>query len=193
MKLQLDGLLLDRASIVLIEGTRKVPASEASRLRNFAADLARRYPDAIFRTGNATGSDALFAEGIISVDPSRLQYVLPYAGHRKAQCHPLAYTIALSEVSALYEETVAYQTKAATPANVRVIEKRNEIPQLRSKARYLMRDTLKVMGSPENGLAPATLGIFYVNPCNPEGGGTGHTIRVCRLHNVPVLTQSDWI
>ena len=27
---------------------------------------------------------------------------------------------------------------------------------------------------------------------NPEGGGSGHTMRVCRQHNVPVFTQKDW-
>ena len=190
---KLDALVPDGLSIILLEGTRKVPAVDESVLREFAAKLARRYPHAIFRTGNASGSDELFAEGVASVDPSRLQYVLPYAGHRKSKRNPVCYAIALSDLSGVHEDDVAWHTKQATPANERVIDKRNEVPQLKSKARYLMRDTLKVLGSPENELVPATLGIFYVNPASPEGGGTGHTIRVCRQHNVPVFTQDDWI
>ena len=34
-------------------------------------------------------------------------------------------------------------------------------------------------------LAPATPGIFRVNPADPKGGGTGHTIKVCELLSVP--------
>ena len=190
---KMDALVPDGLSIILLEGTRKVPSADAPALRAFAAELARRYPHALFRTGNASGSDELFAEGIASVDPSRLQYVLPYAGHRKSKLNPVSYAIALSDLSGVHEEDVAWHTKQATPKNERVIDKRNEVPQLKSKARYLMRDTLKVLGSTEHELAPATLGIFYVNPADPEGGGTGHTIRVCRQHHVPVFTQNDWI
>lgn len=190
---KLDTLVPDGSSIILLEGTRKVLAADESALREIATKLARRYPYAIFRTGNASGSDELFAEGVTSVDPGRLQYVLPYASHRKSKRNPVSYAIALSDLSGVHEDDVAWHTKQATPANERVIDKRNEVPQLKSKARYLMRDTLKVLGSPENELAPATLGIFYVNPASPEGGGTGHTIRVCRQHNVPVFTQDDWV
>jgi hypothetical protein len=57
----------------------------------------------------------------------------------------------------------------------------------------LLRDTLKVVGSVELGLAPATVGIFYVNPANPLKGGTARTMRVCRLRGVPVNTQAEWM
>jgi hypothetical protein len=61
-----------------------------------------------------------------------------------------------------------------------------------SKATYLLRDTLKVTGSEALGLAPAALGIFFVNEADPTGGGTGHTIRVCGVQDVPVAEQSEW-
>ena len=61
-----------------------------------------------------------------------------------------------------------------------------------SKATYLLRDTLKVTGSEALGLAPAVLGIFFVNEAEPSGGGTGHTIRVCGVQDVPVATQTEW-
>ncbi len=60
-------------------------------------------------------------------------------------------------------------------------------------ATYLLRDTLKVIGSKELILKRATLGIFYVNPEKPISGGTSHKIRVCKQNNIPVLRQEDWL
>lgn len=41
--------------------------------------------------------------------------------------------------------------------------------------------------------SPADIGLFYVDPDDPEAGGTGHTIRVCRLKDVPVITQDIFL
>lgn len=180
------------APVVLLEGTRQVPEKEQSRLTELGAFLAKTFPEAVFRSGNADGSDTLFARGVESVDPKRMQLVTPTARHRNKNRHPLNYVVPLSEVSAVHEESLAYHTNAATPENRRIIDKRNEVPQLKAKARYLLRDTLKVLGDPEHGLAPATVAIFYVKP-DPMAGGTGHTIRVCQQHNVPVVLQKDWM
>ena len=57
---------------------------------------------------------------------------------------------------------------------------------------YLLRDTLKVIGSAEAGLSPATAGVFYVNEADPLTGGTGHTIRVCLECRIPVVFQAVW-
>jgi hypothetical protein len=86
---------------------------------------------------------------------------------------------------------LAYHTKIATPANQRIIDKRNEVPQLRAKARYLLRDTLKVLGDEKSGLSPATAALFYTQT-DPMQGGTGHTIRVCQQNKVPVFLQAHW-
>ncbi len=61
-----------------------------------------------------------------------------------------------------------------------------------SKGAYILRDTLKVLGCPELGLAPAKAGIFYANPDDPLAGGTGHTIRVCLLQGIPTVFQAVW-
>ncbi len=61
------------------------------------------------------------------------------------------------------------------------------------KALYLLRDALKVIGSKALSLAPATVGIFYVDAEIPGTGGTGHTIRLCKLNGVPVCDQRDWM
>ena len=177
--------------IILLAGSRKVPAKLQEKLVGLGSFLASEFPQAVFRSGNADGSDALFAQGVNVVDPARMQLVTPSKGHREAHRHPVNYVLPLDTVSAVHEETLAYHTNAATPENARIIEKRNEIPQLKSKARYLLRDTLMVLGDPAQQLAPATVGLFFVDG-DPMVGGTGHTIRICRQHHVPTFLPQDW-
>lgn len=178
--------------VVLLEGTRSVPEKDKAKLTALGAVLAKEFPNAVFRSGNADGSDTLFARGVESVDPKRMQVVTPTAGHRKKNLHPENYVVPLASVSTVHEESLAYHTNEATPANRRIIDKRNEVPQLKAKARYLLRDTLKVLGDPDNGLAPAAAAIFYTKD-DPMSGGTGHTIRVSHQHSVPVFLQNDWL
>jgi hypothetical protein len=179
--------------VILVEGTRDLPDADRPQLVSFAKRLAEFYPHTIFRTGNATGSDEAFAEGVRAIDPSRLQYVLPYAGHRKQGRDASSYTIALTELPIAAEERAAYVTKTSSPEYVRIMDKRNSVPQLKSKARYLIRDTLKVTGDDDSELAPANVGIFYVNAADPMKGGTGHTIRVCNKQDIPIATQDEWM
>ena len=186
-----DCLSQSSSPVVLLEGTRKVPEKDQARLTELGAFLAKDFPNALFRSGNADGSDTLFARGVESVDPTRMQVVTPTAGHRKKNLHPENYVVPLSAVSTVNEDSLAYHTNVATPKNQRIIDRRNEVPQLKAKARYLMRDTLKVLGDEENGLTPASAAIFYTQP-DPMSGGTGHTIRVCQQNNVPVFLQAHW-
>jgi hypothetical protein len=60
-----------------------------------------------------------------------------------------------------------------------------------SRATYLLRDTLKVVGPEALDLTPAALGVFFVNKSDPTRGGTGHAIRVCAVQGVPVVEQSE--
>lgn len=62
-----------------------------------------------------------------------------------------------------------------------------------AKALYVLRDVIKVKGSDEMKLTKADFGLFYVNLENPMKGGTGHTLRFCEKHNVPVITQIEWM
>jgi len=55
------------------------------------------------------------------------------------------------------------------------------------KAAYIIRDTLKVLGTAS--IAPASFGIFYDDLENPTAGGTGHTMNVCRMHTIPFIDQ----
>lgn len=179
--------------VILVEGTRQLPEKDWPLLAAFAKRLAEAYPHAIFRTGNADGSDSAFAQGVAEVDARRLEYVLPYSGHRKKAMATSAYEIPVSTLTPMAEEQAAYHTAQASPEYEGMMAKRDTIPKVRAKARYLLRDTIKVIGADQTSLAPATVGIFYANPDDPMKGGTGHTIRVCQKHGVAVVLQDEWM
>ena len=50
------------------------------------------------------------------------------------------------------------------------------------KAAYILRDTIKAIGS--NEIAAATVGIFYDDLSNPRCGGTGHTMKICEQNAI---------
>lgn len=181
--------------VVLMEGTRELPEADRPRLVELGRLLAKELPQAVFRTGNATGSDTAFAEGVALVDATRLQYVLPNAGMGRHRRHPQSPAVSLNAVPAMAEQVLAGATAQATPATQRLVDfyvREKGGSANAAKGAYLMRDTLKVLGCVELNLAPANVGIFYVNEADPMGGGTGHTIRVCIEQGVPVVTQQHW-
>ena len=178
--------------VVLVEGRRALPEGAAGQLRDTGIWLACRFPNAIFRSGNAEGSDTAFAEGVTSADPARMQYVLPSPNMGKKRRHPDSpcYTLTdlpTGELERLCDLSIAASPKIKPLANAACGRIRSG--PLAGKGRYLLRDTLKVTGSPTLELAPASLGLFYVDLDNPEAGGTGHTIRVCRGHGIEVVFQ----
>lgn len=172
--------------ILLLEGARALPDEKVSHLENLAARLARDFPAAIFRSGNATGSDAAWARGVAQIDAARLELVVPYASHRRAQRPNGARVLALEDIEN-YEE-IARATLAASP-QYESLSKRTDAAS-KAKFSYLLRDTLKILGAPQLGFAPVTVGIFFANDL--QKGDTAHTMRVCRLQNVPALTQDIW-
>lgn len=177
--------------VVLLEGSREVKEEDSALLVRLGALLAERLPGAVFRSGNAEGSDSLFAEGVRSVDAGRMQVVTPTAGHRKKNLDPAYEVVSLGQVSEVRDRDLVEASNLATPKNRGLMEKRVVNPRLGAKANYLLRDTLKVLGDSENGLAPANAGIFYTKP-DPMQGGTGHTIRVCQQQEVPVYLFTHW-
>ncbi len=191
---QFNAAIVDHSRpVILLEGTRDIPEGEASRMVAFAKWLAETCPHAIFRSGNAKGSDEAFANGVKAVDPDRLELVLPTSGHRQANSGYPVRSVALNELSIAAEESAAYLTGKVSPIYDTMLEKRHRIPRVRAMANYLIRDTAKVTGIPEAGLSMAVFGIFYVNTADPMKGGTGHTVRVCRSLGVPVAFQDEWM
>jgi len=179
-------------SVILLEGMRALLESDQDKLVTLAKLLTEHFPHAKFRTGNASGTDEAFAKGVAEADPFRLEYILPYAGHRKKSIEAGSKCISLKDVPEVEEQAVSSSLQSS-PSYKSLMEKRTVVPRLRAKANYILRDTVKVIGAPEQGFNPATIGLFYANIDDPMIGGTGHTIRVCQEYDIPVVLQEDWL
>ncbi|MFN8296703.1 MAG: hypothetical protein U0T69_10940 [Chitinophagales bacterium] len=191
----LDTLTPLSKEIMLLEGTRKLMDADAPKLTALAQRLAAEYPNTIFRTGNATGSDEAFARGVAMVDVTRLEYVLPSPGMGKKRLIPNARVISLEDLSKEELNHLVEKTLEATPNYRYLVDcyRKGIRNRHAESAKLLIRDILKVYGSKANGFLPATTAIFYVNFENPKGGGTGHTVRACVQRQIPFFTQMQWL
>jgi len=181
--------------VVLLEGRRKVAESDKPLLGDLARLLVEQLPNATFRSGNADGSDTLFAEAVTAISPERFEYVVPKKSMGRKRRHQAAYCIAATELKPAVEERLTLYTNQASPASERLVKAyTGEISNSRLAAMgaYLIRDTLKVTGAPDLNLRPASAAIFYADPNDPLSGGTGHTIRVCLQQSVPYVLQGVW-
>ncbi len=189
-------LLGEGAPVILIEGRRNLPEGMAARLQAVGTWLAEAYPGALFRSGNAEGSDTAFTEGVTAIDPTRMQYVLPNPSMGKKRRHPDAPYYSLTDLSVAELEEFADVSIRVTPSIKSLAAAavgRVNNGRLAAKGRYLLRDALKVLGAPSLDLGPASLALFYVDLDDPEAGGTGHTIRICRDRGVPVVFQDSFL
>jgi hypothetical protein len=177
-------------SIVLLEGKRNVLDADKEKLKELGRLLATRTTKMTFRSGNAEGSDQLFSDGVTEVDNKRLQVITPYAGHRQKtnQAHE---TISLDEINIAAEPEIVYQSKSNKKME-KLIDQflSGDKNRYTIKAAYIIRDTIKAIGTDEIG--PATFGIFYDDLENPMSGGTGHTMKVCDQNNIPIIDQKIW-
>jgi hypothetical protein len=194
---KLNPLLSSTASpVILLEGTRQLPAEKRQALADVGRRLAEAFPQAVFRSGNATGTDEAFAAGVANVPGAMLQLVLPTPGMGRSRRPAAATCLALDDLPLEERHHLARESFAASPENHRIFEfylrGQSGNPAF-AKAHYLVRDALKVHGSPTLGLAPATVALFYINNLGPTSGGTAHTIRLCDRQKVPVFTQRDWL
>jgi len=176
--------------VVLLEGKRTVPEADASGLVGLGALLAGNTRHVIFRSGNASGSDALFSAGVASVDPGRLQVVVPYSGHRNAS-NLAGQTYSLDGINLAREPAVVYESRMHVKTQ-KLVDRyvAGERDRYALKAAYILRDTVKVLGA--GGIPPADFAFFYDDLEAPETGGTGHTMQVCRRNNVPFIDQRVW-
>lgn len=187
--------------VILLEGRRAIPAEWAAKAERVGALLARHLPEAVFRTGNAPGSDVAFARGVASVDASRLEYVVPYGGWRRGTLQPGARLLEFDKLGSALVNDARDLAIHVSPENRRVFEGYRQVAReavdgwetkAQASARLLLRDIVKVTGSPDDGYPAATVGLFYVSPGDHYAGGTGHTIRACESRGVPVHSQKVW-
>lgn len=177
--------------VVLIEGKRNIPKNYYDKAVKVGEKLAKDFPRLIFRTGNASGTDEAFSLGVKNVDPTRLQIVIPYNSHKKNKRIIGAIYVSPESLSDVAEKEIINQTIKDTPKYKSLIENMNKNASLTAKAKYLIRDTMKVYKYTELFDSPVAA-LFYVDLSNIESGGTGHTIRVCKNMNIPVIFQDSW-
>lgn len=177
-------------SIVLLEGKRNVLDADKEKLTALGKLLAAKTEKMMFRSGNADGADQLFSDGVTAVNPKKLQAIAPYSGHRK-KTNKAFYTIPLDKINLASEHKVLQQSKSHKSTE-NLIDKyaSGEINSYTIKAAYIIRDTIKVIGTAQ--IKPAALGIFYDDLQNPKKGGTGHTMNVCDLNKIPRIDQKIW-
>ena len=177
--------------VILVEGRRSIPEPSARSARRIASLLAGRFPRLRFRSGNATGADEAFASGIIASAPERLEIIAPYASHRQRERHPLVHYDSPESLDPAALADVQSLTIAATPANRGLMKCHGRGGRTGAQAACLIRDTMKVAGIPGK-LSPPVAALFWIDPADPEAGGTGHTIRACRLAGIPAIFQNHW-
>lgn len=176
--------------VVLLEGKRNVLEADQVKLIQIGKILASKTKYMIFRSGNAGGADHFFSEGVTKVDSRRLQVIIPYNKHRQ-KTNQAYETISLDDINFVEEPDLVYQSKQNKKTEKLIDQyvsgSKNKITL---KAAYIIRDTLKVLGT--GNIKPASFGIFYDDLENPESGGTGHTMNVCKLNGIQLINQSTW-
>ena len=178
-------------TIILLEGKRNVLESDKEKLIQLGNLLETHLSLATFRSGNADGADLHFSQGVLQVARERLQVITPYDKHREKQNNAYE-TISLDQIDLANESEVVYQSKNNKKTKS-LIDKYVDGAKDRFaiKASYIIRDTVKVTGT-NSGIPPTTFAFFYDDLDNPKTGGTGHTMSICDINNVPFLTQSAW-
>lgn len=178
-------------SIVLLEGKRTVLDEDKIKLVEIGRVITSKTKFITFRSGNAAGADYHFSEGVISVDPSRLQVIIPFQKHRHKD--NLSYkTISLDQINLLREPEVIYQSRF-NKKTAGLIDKyvSGDINRFTIKASYIIRDTVKVLGAKD--IQAASFGIFYDNLFATKMGGTGHTMNICQLNGIKFIDQTTWM
>ncbi len=178
-------------SVILLEGKRNVLESDKGKLFELGKLLTSKSENMLFRSGNAEGADQYFSEGVASIDFKRLQVITPYSGHREKTNKSYS-SISLDDVDILNSPNVIYNSKANKKTE-NLIDRfvSGEKNRYTIKAAYIIRDTIKVLGT--NEIKPATFAFFYDDILNPQSGGTGHTMNVCANNNVPFCDQQEWL
>ncbi|MFP4090839.1 MAG: hypothetical protein ACLFUB_16240 [Cyclobacteriaceae bacterium] len=186
---------IGKEAVILLIGKRKVVPADQESLIRMGERLALDFTDCIFRSGNAPGSDQLFTEGVARHAADRLQFVLPYEGHRKDERNAESNYYALDPEQMAEEDPVPYTTMQQHEKSRRLIPRYLAGHRSRQamKAPYLLRDTLMVIGEETMGLRKADFTLYYDDLDKPMQGGTGLTVKICRSEGVPALDQRCWL
>jgi hypothetical protein len=178
-------------AIVLLEGKRNVAEEDKANLTLLGKLLAEKSTHILFRSGNASGADLYFSQGVAQIDSNRLQIITPYSNHRQKQSQTYN-SVSMDDINMVEEPAVLYQSKSNKKMDKLVDQYvAGKKDRFSIKAAYIIRDTVKVIGTKD--IPPATFGIFYDDLSDPGKGGTGHTMNVCRMNEVPLIDQKTWL
>jgi len=178
-------------SVVLLEGKREVSDTDKDKLFELGRSLVSRTEYIIFRSGNAAGADHYFSCGVVSVDKKQLQLIAPYSNHRSKASQDCE-IVSPDDLDLTAETEIINQSKLNKKTK-KLIDKyvAGERNKNTIKAAYIIRDTIKVLGT--KSIGPASFAFFYDNLSNPMSGGTGHTMNICRVNNIPYIDQTIWL
>lgn len=182
---------LDRPNLVLI-GKREVLPADSDSLVEFGRRLAERFPNAIFRTGNATGADRLFMSGISEIAKERLELFIPFDDHLKKREGLTVRSLDTLDLT-LEPDIVASarkNPKTAHHVNPYLSGKRDRFTM---KIAYILRDVWMVLGSKSDSVAKADAVFFYDDVNEPLSGGTGFTVKTARGNRIPCFNQRTWM
>lgn len=178
-------------SVILLEGKRDVPEADQPALIELGTMLAKAMKQATFRSGNANGADLFLSRGVASIDPKRLEVVIPFDGHR-SKSNMASRILSLDDVN-LSDNTEIITLSALNKKTADLLKRyvAGERSRFTTKVAFIIRDSLKVVGTSD--WPPVSFGIFYDNLQEPATGGTGHTMSVCKQKNVPYIDQTTWM
>jgi hypothetical protein len=110
------------APVILLEGTRQLPVEKRQALADVGRHLAESFSQAVFRSGNATGTDEAFAAGVATIPGAKLQLVLPTPGMGRSRRPASANCLALDDLPLEERHHLARESFAASPENHRLFD-----------------------------------------------------------------------
>lgn len=180
---------------VALEGSREITHEVSEKMENIAKILVTTLPNLIVRSGNADGADVAWAKGVNSVAPERLELFVPQKKVPKKNIVPGNRVITISDINPDFWE---YARNLSCDNYLSPNGKRSgKAAWDRVKTYmqdYLIRDVFKVTGVPlgKEKSIQVHIALLYINEKKKSGGGTGHTMRICKSLGVPVVEYDVW-
>jgi hypothetical protein len=187
--------LLSRTTtpVILLEGTRQLPAEKRQALVDVGQRLAHGLsPGRSSAVATRPAPMKRLPQASPAVPGARLQLVLPTPGMGRSRRPASATCLALEDLPLAERHHLARESLAASPENHRLFDlylRGQSGNPAYAKAQYLVRDALKVHRQHRPCSShPATVAlVFHPSTSTPTSGGTAHTVRLCERQEVPVL------